>query len=152
MLFISIKYAAKDDHGIKTELILTLLLAPSIIVVFILLIVDPNGLEINRRFYWGWLFFGTFWFTWWVQFGNHVFQQWRADVLNTAADIDIKSMASCCQENPHIKKLFHEYASKQYVSEMINFMEDVAKYKELFYDKVREYLTLSFSSIATEWN
>ena len=140
MLFVAFKYAAKDEHGIETEFGLTIIIiSPIITLGFLLLITDPNNWDQLRQFYWGWIFFICYFFSWWILFGNQIYQQWRSDSAKVNSKIEVRKMRSVCQENPEIKKQFHEYAKKQYVTEMINFMEDVAKYKELYFEKVSSY-------------
>lgn len=81
-----------------------------------------------------------------VSFGLQFRHQWKANEIKilpgqnkTDRALSVYPQApkisSCLVKHPELKPLFVDFAAKQYVSENFTFLEEVSKYRDLFYDK-----------------
>ncbi|KAH9251146.1 hypothetical protein BASA81_011045 [Batrachochytrium salamandrivorans] len=106
-----------------------------------LAIADSDDLALNQVFSWQGLvgFTGLLhlWFSFGLQFLAAHLQSRRArqeDLLAATATM-LTQMVSILARNPELKKEFDKFAAKQYVSESVQFLDDVAQFKHLYYDK-----------------
>ena len=145
--------AAKfDEHGIEFEfLLLLIVIAPVVGVIIILMVVDPGEYFFKRVFAWPWMFFYCYLTTWTIMLGFQIFKQWNSDRTKRNTKVDVGDMRVVCNNNPQLKKQFHEYAKKQYVAEMINYVEDVGKYKALFYEKAENWRRSKFRTLVENY-
>lgn len=146
-VIVALQTAGWDEKGVIKELMFVpVVVVPMVYCVWILMIVDPSEIGFNRQFNWSWLF-GISTFLYWVAlFGYQIYVQWTDDRADRqlARVMEIKSFT---QADPSTKEEFYTFASKQYVTESLQFMEDVAAYKQFFYDKAETWRMSKFKSL-----
>jgi hypothetical protein len=138
--------ARKDETGVVFELVFIAGgIGSTSIVVHILMLVDPNGIQYRQEFNWSWLFFFNCLAYYWVGSIHQFYMQWRQD--RSRSTIQVATMEQLLSDNPEMKKEFIEYAARCYVSESLNFLEDISMFKSLYYEKADSWRLAKFKSL-----
>jgi hypothetical protein len=123
-----------DDKGFVLEMVcMAGLLAPLALVVWILMILDPGEVQYNNHFNWSFLFVFTaqVWLT--ISYFYQFDVQWRGD--RSADKLQIGPMDTMLASDPLLKKEFFDFAARHFVTESVNFLEDIKTYKHFFFEK-----------------
>ncbi|KAH9249887.1 hypothetical protein BASA81_012378 [Batrachochytrium salamandrivorans] len=131
-----------DDKGLMMEMSFIVIGGGVVILTKTgLAIGDPNDWDFDRVMNWQCLVFliagVNITITGWYQIGvaySQTLRDRREDAGQEQANV-IKMMIPLLENNPTLRKEFTEFGVKQYVVESIQFLEDVAQFKNLFYQK-----------------
>ncbi|KAH9251145.1 hypothetical protein BASA81_011044 [Batrachochytrium salamandrivorans] len=136
------QYAGWDDKGVLMEVTgIVVAVCGCGIVTIALAIADPGNVDFNREFSWQSLVGFTGLFNIWFSFGWQLLivqlQNRKARREDKAAAMwsVIAQMTQILHQHPELKQEFDKFAAKQYVSESVQFLDDVAQFKHLYYDK-----------------
>ncbi|KAH9257923.1 hypothetical protein BASA81_003942 [Batrachochytrium salamandrivorans] len=148
IVYVMYELVGFDDKGLMTEMVLTVLgVGTCIILTTVLDMVDPGSLHYSYVMNWQMLTFVGGWLnlfiTLWYQMIVVIQQRRRArneDAKQEKSTV-IKMMVQVLEGNPSLRKEFGEFGVKQYVVESIQFLEDVAQFKSLFYQKADTWRT-----------
>lgn len=142
VLWLSHVNAEYDSQGTISEIMQVELVCCLIFTVIIVLaIVDPGDLAYNRVFNWQCLGFLVGVFYYWFTFGLQFREAWRMDHRAATEEkseelaLMMTKMRTILAENAEIREAFQRYATTMYVAESLQFLEDVAQFKQLFYEK-----------------
>jgi len=135
-----------DDKGVVWEMLMVpLLIAPTCLAIWILIIVDPGNAEYNQTFNWPFLFVITT-FEWnFTSFGYQLYVQWRQD--RSKSKLQIIDMVSAFADDPNLQKEFAEFAAKHYITESLQFIEDVKTFQKFFFEKAESWRVSKFKSL-----
>lgn len=130
-----------DNHGAMFELTTTVLTMGVLCVgVWLLVLFDPDDLELNRTFNWHLLFLPPGTVYWINAFGLQFYKAHRINMMQRkAAVLDeeglLVDMTRACEADAELKREFREFATKQFCIELVLFLDDCRAYKQMFYDK-----------------
>ena len=146
VVYFAFKSAGWDQKGVVIELFsIPMVIGNIAVMVWILIIIDPNNLNFDRKFNWSSLFFVSTAAYWWNCFGYPIYRQFRDD--RKSSTFQIVDMKTMCSTNPMVKKDFEDFATKLYVTESLQFLEDVSTYKQFYYDKGENWRISKFKSL-----
>jgi hypothetical protein len=136
-----------DDKGVVIEILgIALIVAPLGLIIWILMIIDPGDLQTKNVFNWSFLFTFTTAPSWlYIGFFHQFYVQWRQD--RKATTFAIEPMDTVFQSDPTIKKEFGEFAARQFITESINFIEDVNTYKRFYFEKGDSWRVAKFKTL-----
>jgi hypothetical protein len=143
--------AGWDDKGVIMEL----LLIPFVVGAFaglkwILMIVDPGGYNQSQIFNWSLISaFGGLSY-WIISFGYQGYRCYK-DERSTQVSNNYEHMEVIWEKNPDIKKDFFEYGIKQYVSESLQFLEDVQSFKRFYHEKGQKWRLSKFKLLVQRY-
>jgi hypothetical protein len=131
-----------DEKGVVAEMLfIGGFVAPLALVIWILMIVDPGGVQYLNTFNWSLLFAVTssLWLAsgYFYQFYIHLRYDW-------SSGLNIETMDTMFASDPSIKTEFLEFAARHFVMESLNFVEDVKMYKSLYYEKAESWRLSKF--------
>jgi hypothetical protein len=139
-----------DDKGVLKELIiippLTGFLATA---TWVLMVLDPADLAYDRVFNWSALFFAPANVWVFLQYYYQIYMQWKQDHrTQTFKIVPREDYFSSC---PGARMEFHEFAETHYVSESLNFLEDIKAYKSFYFEKAMTWRVIKFKSLVVTY-
>jgi hypothetical protein len=135
-----------DDQGVVFELVsVGGVLAPMAFVIWILLVVDPGGLQYQNQFNWSLLFVVTTGLWHCVGYYYQFYLQWQQD--RSSEHLSIPTMENLFVSEPATKAEFYGFAARHFVTESLNFLEDVKMFKALFFDKAESWRFSKFKNL-----
>ena len=138
--------AGWDEMGNVFEIAFTAgIIAPTALAIWLLMVFDPGNATYERRFNWSMLFSITTVLFWWSSFGRHLYWQWRQS--GNRSSLEILDMATAFQADPESKKDFYQFATKHYIMESLQFLEDIETYKRFFFEKAESWRETKFKAL-----
>ncbi|KAH9249885.1 hypothetical protein BASA81_012376 [Batrachochytrium salamandrivorans] len=131
-----------DDQGLLMEMVVTVpVVGLFILLAAVLSMVDPGDLLYSREFNWQALGLVAGMTYSWTTFGYQILIAIREDRSIRLDDLKqqhvavIKFMVPILEQHPDVRNEFEKFAVKNFVVESVQFLEDVAQFKRLFYEK-----------------
>jgi len=143
-----------DQKGVLEELFaVPVVIGPLITFVWILMVVDPGDLWYTRQFNWSIIFGATALVMWYICFGYQLLIQHRADRESFLVGRleTMQNMSTTISNDPDIKRDFTEFASKQFVTESLQFLEDIHTYRTLYYEKAETWRMSKFKNLVESY-
>lgn len=103
--------------------------------------IDPNDIDFTRAFSWPLLMDSTSLVYWYYCVGLQVAKailhrrRLKERARGSLASIETPDMIAMCNADEQLRKEFHEFAASRYVVESVNFLQDVASFKQYFREK-----------------
>ena len=128
--------AGWDEQGIVFELFFILfVVAPTSLLGWVVVIIDPNRLNYQREANWTWLFIIPAFLYWGISLGYQFYRVFQ-DESAKRVSIEIGNMKTMCSNDTQLRTDFVQFAQDHYVVEIVNFLEDALIYKKMFFEKV----------------
>lgn len=131
-----------DDKGLLMEMVVMVpLVGFFILLAAVLAMTDPDGLLYSREFNWQAVGIVAGMAYSWTTLGYQILVAVREDRSTRLDDLKqqhvavIKFMVAILEQHSDVREEFEKFAVKNFVIESVQFLEDVAQFKRLFYQK-----------------